>query len=72
MGALLVDCHSQNLFKDAEFWGAVLGREPESQEGQINSLFIRLEWLVSESQVILQKVDHVSHVHFEENANVWK
>lgn len=55
MGALRVDCHSQNLFKDAEFWDAVLGREPGSQEGQINSLLIRLEGLPSEPQVILQK-----------------
>ena len=65
LGALVVDCKSENLFKEAEFWGAALGSEPESQEGQINSLFVRLNGQASEAQVVLQKVDHPSHVHFD-------
>ncbi len=65
LGALVVDCQSENLFKEAEFWGAALGSEPESQDGQINNLFVRLNGQASEAQVILQKVDHPSHVHID-------
>ncbi len=65
LGALVVDCQSESLFEYAEFWGAVLGSEPESQEGQINQRYIRLNGTPSEAQVILQKVDHPSRVHFD-------
>ncbi len=60
-----MDCQSENIFDHAEFWGAVLGSEPESQEGQINQRYVRLNGKSSEAQVILQKVDHPSRVHFD-------
>lgn len=65
LGALVVDCQSENLFEHAEFWGAALGSKPESQEGQINQRYVRLNGSTSEAQVILQKVDHSSRVHFD-------
>jgi len=65
LGALVVDCQSEKLFEHAEFWGAVLGSEPESQESQINQRYVRLNGTPSEAQVILQKVDHPSRVHFD-------
>ena len=66
LGALVVDCESGNLFENAEFWGAALGSEPESQEGQINQRYVRLNGgRASEAQVILQKVDHPGRVHFD-------
>ena len=65
LGALVVDCQSENLIEYAEFWGAVLGSEPESQEGQINQRYVRLSGTPSEAQVILQKVDHPGRVHFD-------
>ena len=65
LGALVVDCQSENLFEYAEFWGAVLGSEPEFQKSQINQQYVRLNGTPSEAQVILQKVDHPSRVHFD-------
>jgi len=65
LGALVMDCQSENLFEYAEFWGAVLGSEPESQKGQINQRYVRLNGTPSEAQVILQKVDHPSRIHFD-------
>ncbi len=65
LGALVVDCEAENLFEYAEFWGAALGSEPESQESQINQRYVRLNGKASEAQVILQKVDHSSRVHFD-------
>jgi hypothetical protein len=65
LGALVVDCQSEDLFEHAEFWGAVLGSEPESQGGQINQRYVRLNGTPDEAQVVLQKVDHPSGVHFD-------
>lgn len=65
LGALVVDCQSGNLIEYTEFWGSVLGSEPESQEGQINQRYVRLNGVPSEAQVILQKVDHPSRVHLD-------
>ena len=65
LGALVVDCQSENLFENAEFWGAVLGSEPESREDQINQRYVRLNGMPGEPQVILQKVDHPSRVHID-------
>ena len=65
LGALVVDCETENLFEYAEFWGAALGSEPESQEGQIDQRYVRLNGKANEAQVILQKVDHPSRVHVD-------
>jgi hypothetical protein len=65
LGALVVDCQSGDLSEHAEFWGSALGSEPESQEGQINQRYVRLNGASSELQVLLQKVDHQSRVHFD-------
>lgn len=65
LGALVVDCQAGDLYEHAGFWGAALGAEAESREGQINAQFVRLDGSPREAQVILQKVDHPSHVHFD-------
>lgn len=69
LGALVVDCQSEKLFEYAKFWGAVFGSEPESQEGQIDERYVRLSGAPSEAQVILQKVEHPSRVHFDIETN---
>jgi hypothetical protein len=69
LGALVVDCQSENLVENAEFWGAVLGSVPESQEGRIDERYIRLNGAPGEAQVILQKVEHPSRVHFDIETN---
>ena len=65
LGALVVDCQSRDLSENAKFWGAALGSEPESQDGLINQRYVRLNGAPGEAQVILQKVDHPSRVHFD-------
>jgi len=65
LGALVVDCQYENLFEYAEFWGAALGAEPESRESQSNQRYVRLNGKPGEAQIILQKVDHPSRVHFD-------
>lgn len=65
LGALVVDCQSGDLFGHADFWGAALGAKPESPDGQINQRYVRLDGKSAEAQLILQKVDHSSRVHFD-------
>ena len=65
LGALVVDCQSDDLSEQARFWSAALGAEPESQEGQVNSKYIRLSGAPSQAQVLLQKVEHASRVHLD-------
>ncbi len=65
LGAVIIDCQIDTLFDHAEFWGATLGSQPESQEGRINQKYVRLEGNPGEAQVILQKVDHPSRIHID-------
>ena len=62
LGALVVDCQSDDQADQARFWVAALGTQPESQEIQVNSKYIRLNGAPSEAQVLLQKVEHPSGV----------
>ena len=72
LGALIVDCRPVNLFEEAEFWGAALGSTPESQEGQINLSYVRLNGQPGKAQIILQKVVDPSRVHIDiETDNIY-
>ncbi len=65
LGALVVDCQSEDLYEDARFWAQALGTEPESRAGQVNPRYVRLEGKPTDPQLILQSVDHPSRVHFD-------
>lgn len=65
LGALVVDCQTEDLFKDASFWSAALGSPAESQGEQQNEKYVRLEGSTGEVQVLLQRVDHPSRVHID-------
>lgn len=65
LGALIVDCRSEDLFEDAQFWAAALGLKPESKEGQVNQKYVRLHGTTVDVPVILQKVEHAARVHLD-------
>jgi predicted enzyme related to lactoylglutathione lyase len=65
LGALIVDCHTDDLFRDSDFWSAVFGMSPESRGEQRAENYVRFEGRPGEVQVILQKVDHPSRVHID-------
>ena len=65
LGALIIDCQSDDLFTHAKFWGAALGSEPEKSGEQLNQKYIRLHGRQGEAQVILQSVEHPSRVHID-------
>lgn len=65
LGALVVDCQTEDLWQYAEFWSAALGAICEDPENQINQKYLRLEGQTGGLQVLLQKVDHPSRVHID-------
>ncbi len=65
LGALVVDCDTDDLSEAAEFWSAALGIPAESPAEQSNEKYVRLEGKPGEVQVILQKVEHPARVHVD-------
>ena len=65
LGALIIDCRTQDLRKSAKFWSEALGLAAESPQAQKNPNYIKLETRSEEPQVLLQQVDHPSRVHLD-------
>ena len=65
LGAVVVDCKTTELSKDAAFWSAALGARSEAPGNQANQKYIRLDAPDDEVQLILQDVDHPSRVHID-------
>ncbi len=65
LGALVVDCQTDDLFEQAAFWSVALGLSAEPPSGQRNKKYVRLEGATGEVQVLLQHVDHPSRVHID-------
>ena len=63
LGVVIIDCKTDNLEREADFWSAALGRTPgrSSTDGRYRDL----EGDSSEVGVILQRVDHPSRVHLD-------
>ena len=65
LGALIIDCQTDDLFKDAEFWSAALGAKSEQPSEQLDQKYVRIESPSDDVKVILQKVTHPSRVHVD-------
>ena len=65
LGALIIDCQTDDLAKDAEFWSAALGAKAEQPGDQVNDRYVRVESQPGEVQILLQRVDHPSRVHID-------
>jgi len=63
LGTLIIDCKTDDLGKEAEFWSAALGHE--AARGDKEGRYIRLQANPAEPLVILQKVDHPSWIHID-------
>jgi predicted enzyme related to lactoylglutathione lyase len=65
LGALVIDCRSDDLSEATEFWSRALGYdvgvEPDDDEGK----YAKLEVPPGEVSVILQQVEHPSRVHLD-------
>ena len=63
LGALIVDCQTDDLAREAEFWGAALGGKP----GELlpGGRYIDVKGDAADPHVILQRVDHPSRIHID-------
>lgn len=61
LATVVVDCQTDDLPEQANFWGAALGSCP----GKADDRFIWLKGRDEDVKVILQKVEHPSRVHID-------
>lgn len=63
LGTVIIDCQTDNLAREAEFWSKALGgtATPAGAEGR----YIDLRTDSTEPQVILQRVEHPSWIHID-------
>ena len=66
LGAIIIDCQTDELNGEAEFWGRALGYSPRETDDE---LYVELETGPNELQIEVQKVDHPSRVHIDIEAD---
>lgn len=64
LGNVVIDCQTDDLFSEAQFWSAALGF-PLPQELDAASNFIQLVTPAGEVQVIIQRVRHEPRAHLD-------
>ena len=65
LGTLIIDCQTDNLSAEAEFWSAAFGAPAEHSDSLINPRYIRLDSEPSDPMIILQQVEHPSRIHID-------
>ena len=65
LGTLIIDCDTDDLSQQAEFWSRALGLATESADDPVNEKYLRLEGEPGDVQVLLQRVDHASRIHLD-------
>jgi hypothetical protein len=64
LGNIVIDCHTDDLLRDAQFWSSALGY-PLPHDLDTKSKFIQLVTPPGEVQVIIQRVDHEARAHLD-------
>ena len=65
LGAVVIDCETDDLDREAEFWSRVLGAAAKRSSNSEYQNYVSLEVAPDEVKVLLQKVDHRSRVHID-------
>jgi hypothetical protein len=63
LGAVIVDCETDDLEREAEFWGAALGGEVTSPRP--GGRYLDVQGDPADPRVILQRVEHPSRIHID-------
>jgi len=66
LAALVIDCQTDDLPREAAFWGAALGlavKPPKTEAGE--EIYLDLAEVAGQPQILLQKVTHPSRVHLD-------
>ena len=64
LGNIVIDCKTEDLLSQAEFWSNALGY-PLPQDIDVTSKFIQLVTPPGEVQVIIQRVGHEARAHLD-------
>lgn len=65
LAALVIDCGTDDLEGDSNFWGRAFGCKVLSSDKPEDRNYRQLDMPESEPHVLLQKVDHPSRVHLD-------
>ena len=65
LGAIIIDCRTDDLDAAANFWGQALGRPAQKSDEPVDEKYVELETGPNELQVEVQKVSHPSRVHLD-------
>ena len=65
LGALIIDCRTEDLRAASAFWGRALGYKSVPFADPANANYVHLETGPNELQIEVQKVEHESRVHID-------
>ncbi|MCP4333019.1 MAG: VOC family protein [Gammaproteobacteria bacterium] len=63
LGTVIIDCQTDDLQREARFWGAALGAQVGA--GDASGRYLDISTDATDPQVILQKVEHPSWIHID-------
>lgn len=63
LGALILDCQTDDLMREAKFWSAALGAKMGRSDSE--GRYQDIESDPSDPKIILQKVEHPSWIHLD-------
>ena len=64
LGNIVIDCQTEDLLSEAQFWSAALGYSLP-QDLDVTSSFIQLVTPPGDVQVIIQRVRHEARAHLD-------
>lgn len=65
LGAIVIDCQTDDLETAAAFWSRALGRPARGSDDPEAQNYMWLETAPEEVKILLQKVEHPSRVHID-------
>lgn len=65
LGAIVIDCETDDIGEAEAFWSQALGCAAERSEDAANKNYVKLLAPDGEVQLLLQKVEHPSRVHLD-------
>jgi len=65
LGGLIIDCRTDDLDKEAQFWSKALGYEIRPTDNPDDANYVVLDTREGEAYIELQTVEHPSRVHLD-------
>lgn len=65
LGAIVIDCETDDLDREAAFWSGVFGVAPQRSDDPEDTNYVELKTPPGEVVMLLQKVDHPSRLHLD-------